>query len=108
MPARDPPAMSPELNSVPALISDSCDCPVLRSTIQRTIPPTKIGAVVAIGKYEPTANESDRIPHYSSVTEMNTPTRTRPQGRFWLRSPLMIVAIKVACGAGSDGDPIVM
>ena len=37
---------------------------------------------------------------------MNTPTSTSPHGRFWLSRPLMIVAISVACGAGSDGDPI--
>ncbi len=37
---------------------------------------------------------------------MNTPTRTSPQGRFWLRRPLMIVDINVACGAASDCDPI--
>ena len=39
-------------------------------------------------------------------TEMNTPTSTRPHGRFWLSSPLMIVAISVACGAGSAGEPM--
>ena len=44
------------------------------------------------------------MPHSSSVTEMNTPTSTSPQGRFWLNSPLIIVDIKVACGAGSDED----
>ena len=48
------------------------------------------------------------MPQSSSVTEMNTPTSTSPHGRFWLRSPLMIVAINVAWGAGSDVDPIVM
>ena len=106
MPASDPPAIRPELNSVPALISDSLVCPVLRSTYQRTTPPAKIGAVVAIGRYEPTANDSEWMPHSSSVTEMNTPTSTRPHGRFWLSSPLMIVAISVACGAASAGEPI--
>ena len=39
---------------------------------------------------------------------MKTPTSTRPHGRFWLSSPLMIVLISVACGAGSASDPIVM
>ena len=48
------------------------------------------------------------MPHSSSVIEMNTPTRTRPHGRFWLSSPLMIVAISVACGAGSAFEPIVI
>ena len=50
MPAIEPPAMRPELNSVPELISDSSATPVLRSTNQRTRPPTKMGAVVAIGR----------------------------------------------------------
>src|SRR6476659_575127 len=104
MPASDPPAINPELKRVPELISDSSARPVLRSTNHRTSPPTKIGAVVAIGRYDPTANESERMPHNSSVIEMNTPTRTRPHGRFWLRSPLMIVDISVACGAGSEAE----
>src|SRR5688572_4384084 len=72
------------------------------------MPPTKIGAVVWIGRYDPTANESDRMPHNSNVTEMKTPTRTRPHGRFWLSRPRMIVDISVACGAGSEPDPIVI
>ena len=55
-----------------------------------------MGAVVAIGRYDPTANESDRMPHNSSVTEMNTPTSTSPHGRFWLSRPRMIVDISVA------------
>ncbi len=50
MPASDPPAISPELKSVPELMSDSSAAPVLRSTYQRTRPPAKIGAVVAIGR----------------------------------------------------------
>ncbi len=50
MPASDPPAMRPELKSVPELMSDSLFTPVLRSTNQRTRPPAKIGAVVAMGK----------------------------------------------------------
>ena len=77
MPASRP-AIRPELKRVPLLISDSSFRPVLRSTHQRTTPPAKIGAVVAIGRYEPTANDSDRIPQSSSVTEMNTPTSTSP------------------------------
>ena len=108
MPASDPPAMRPELNSVPDPTSDSSATPVFRSTYARTRPPAKIGAVVAIGRYEPTANDSEWMPHSSSVIEMNTPTSTRPQGRFWLSRPLMIVAISVACGAGSASDPIVI
>ena len=50
MPAIEPPAISPELKSVPALTSDSCATPVFRSTHHRTRPPAKIGAVVAIGR----------------------------------------------------------
>ena len=98
--------MSPEAKSVPLLISDSSRWPLFRSTHQRTMPPTKIGAVVAIGRYDPTANDNEWMPHSSSVTEMKTPTRTRPHGRFWLRSPLMIVDMSVACGAGRAADPI--
>src|SRR4029453_13497264 len=98
--------MRPELKSVPELMSDSCVTPVFRSTYQRTMPPTKIGAVVAMAKYEQPEKKSERMPHSSRVIEMKTPTRTSPQGRFWLRSPLMIVDIKVACGAASDCDPM--
>ena len=65
-----------------------------------------MGAVVAIGRYAPTANDSEWIPQSSSVMAMNTPTSTRPQGRFWLRSPLMIVAISVACGAAMAWEPM--
>ena len=50
IPASDPPAIRPELNSVPELISDSCFSPVWRSTNHRTSPPAKIGAVVAMGR----------------------------------------------------------
>src|SRR5207237_314154 len=57
MPHNDPPAMRPELNSVPAPTSDSSFAPVFRSTYARTRPPTKIGAVVAMGRYEPTAHD---------------------------------------------------
>ena len=46
----EPPAIRPELKSVPELISDSLATPVLRSTAQRTTPPTKMGAVVAMGR----------------------------------------------------------
>ena len=80
MPVSDPPAISPELKSVPALMSESDVTPVLRSTNQRTRPPTKIGAVVAIGRYEPTANDSEWMPHSSSVIETKTPTSTSPHG----------------------------
>src|SRR5215467_1049516 len=96
MPHNDPPAIKPELKSVPELTSDSWGAPIFLSTYARTSPPTKIGAVVAIGRYEPTANDNERIPHSSSTTEMKTPTSTSPHGRFWLRSPLMIVAMRVA------------
>src|SRR4029450_11739451 len=107
MPASEPPAMSPELKSVPDPTSDSSACPVFRSTNQRTGPPAKVGGVVAIGRYDPTANDREWMPHSSSVIEMKTPTSTRPHGRFWLRSPLLIVDISVACGAGSAPEPIV-
>jgi hypothetical protein len=46
------------------------------------------------------------MPYSSSVTEMKTPTNTRPHGRLRLSSPLMMVAISVACGAGSDVEPM--
>src|SRR5829696_325431 len=108
MPASEPPAIRPEEKSVPDPTSDSSETPVLRSTNQRTRPPAKIGAVVAIGRYEPTANDSEWMPHNSSVIEMNTPTRTSPHGRFWLSRPLMIVDISVACGAGNAFEPMVI
>src|SRR5438067_2417453 len=44
MPHSEPPAMSPELNSVPAPISDSSCTPGLRSTNARTRPPAKTRA----------------------------------------------------------------
>src|SRR4029434_113811 len=106
IPASEPPAMSPELNKIPELSSDSSGLPLLRSTHARTRPPAKIGAVVAIGRYEPTAKDRDRIPHDTSAIERNTQITTNPHGRFWLRSPLMIVAINVACGAARSLDPM--
>src|SRR5262245_43334086 len=106
MPQIDPPAINPELNNVPELSSDSSWAPVARSTHHRVRPPTKIGAVVAIGRYDPTANDNEWIPQSSSVTEMKMPTSTRPHGRFWLRRPLMMVDIRVACGAAMGVEPI--
>ena len=50
MPASEPPAIRPELKSVPEPTSDSAALPVVRSTSARTTPPAKIGAVVAIGR----------------------------------------------------------
>ncbi len=46
----DPPAMRPELNSTPELRSDSPVLPERRSTHHRTMPPMKMGAVVAMGR----------------------------------------------------------
>src|SRR6266508_7032657 len=106
MPVIEPPAINPELNSTPALRSDSCGFPFVRSTHHLTSPPAKIGAVVAIGKYDPTAKVSERTPHNSSTAERKTPIKTSPHGRFWLRRPLMIVAISVACGAARFGEPM--
>ena len=80
--AIDPPAMSPELNSVPAPSSDSSFTPLLRSTYQRTSPPAKIGAVVATGRYAPTANDSEWMPHSSSVTGEEDADEDEPHGRF--------------------------
>src|SRR5438046_9283620 len=82
IPHSEPPAMRPELNSVPAPTSDSCATPVLRSTNARTRPPAKIGAVVAIGRDEPTAHDNEWMPHNASGTETDTPTRPRPHGRL--------------------------
>ena len=70
------------------------------------MPPMKIGAVVAIGRYAPTANDSEWTPHSSSVIAMNTPTSTSPQGSCWTSRPRMIVAISVACGAATSADPM--
>src|SRR5688500_11816122 len=66
---------SPELNSVPAPSSDSPAAALPRSTHHRTRPPAKIGAVVAIGRYEPTANDSDLMPHRSEehTSELQSP-----------------------------------
>src|SRR3954470_3183918 len=107
IPQSEPPAMSPELNTVPAPTSDSSATPVFLSTHHRTRPPAKIGAVVAIGRYDPTAKDNEWMPHNSSVTATNTPTSTSPHGRLWLSRPLMIVAISVAWGAAMLCDPIV-
>ena len=46
------------------------------------------------------------MPHNSRTSEMLTPHSTRPHGRFWLSNPLMMVDISVACGAGSDCEPM--
>ena len=69
-------------------------------------PPTKIGSVVDSGRYAPTANASERTPHSSMVTLMNTPTSTNCQSRFLASSPLMSVAMSVPCGAGNFSEPM--
>ncbi len=46
------------------------------------------------------------MPQSSSVMVMNTPASTRPHGRSCASSPLISVAISVACGAGSACEPI--
>src|SRR4029453_9159342 len=45
-------------------------------------------------------------PQSPSTIETLAPQSTSPHGRFWLSKPRMIVDISVACGAGSDCDPI--
>ena len=59
IPQIEPPAIRPELKRVPAPRSDSSCTPLRRSTHHRTMPPAKMGAVVAIGRYTPTANDNE-------------------------------------------------
>ena len=70
------------------------------------MPPTKIASVVAIDKYDPTANVSDRIPISSTAITRNTPSSTSPHGSFCCRIPLITVAISRACGAAAFSLPI--
>src|SRR5207245_6952762 len=49
------------LYAVPAPTSDSSFRPVRFSTYARTRPPANIGAVVAMGRYDPTRSEERRV-----------------------------------------------
>ena len=95
----------PRLNSVPDPTSDSSLAPVFLDVVADE-PAGKDRGRGRNRQYEPTANDSEWIPHSSRVMAMHTPTSTRPHGRFWLSSPLMIVDISVACGAGSAFEPM--
>jgi hypothetical protein len=58
-----------------------------------------MGALVEMGRYTPTAKGRADTPHSSSIREMNTPSRTRSHGSFWVRMPSMISAKSCALGA---------
>ena len=70
------------------------------------MPPIQIGNVVESGRYAPTAQESACAPAICAMKARATPTRTGAQGRLFASRPLMIVAIRVACGAASFGPPM--
>ena len=89
MPADRAAGDQPELKSVPAPSSDSsrhaasCAPPTTR-----TSPPAKIGAVVAIGRYEPTANDSEWMPHSSSVIDDEHADQHEPPRQVLAEQPL--------------------
>ena len=64
------------------------------------MPPTKMGALLEMGRYTPTAKGSEDTPHSSSISAMKTPTSTRSHGSFWVRMPSMMSAKSCALGAG--------
>jgi len=98
--------MRPELASAPLETSPSPPArSERRSTSHRMSPPKKMGAVVASGRYAPTAKLRLRTPSSSTTHTMNTPNSTSPQGRFWFRMPLTTVLISTACGAGKFAEP---
>ena len=84
IPAIDPPAIKPDDNSTPGLVSDSAaDLPVAaRSTSQRMMPPKKMGNEAAKGRYTPTANGREETWQSSSRMAMKAPMITRIQGSF--------------------------
>jgi len=54
----------------------------LRSTSQRTMPPTKIGAEADSGKYTPTANACAGTSDICNTTAIVTPTSTSAHGNW--------------------------
>ena len=81
-------------------------CSIAWSTIQRTTPPTKIASVVAIDRYAPTANVSDRTPSSSTTITSATPSSTSAHGSLRDRIPLITVAISRPCGAAAFSLPM--
>jgi hypothetical protein len=70
------------------------------------MPPQKIARVVCSPRYEPTANDSDRIPSSSTAMTRKTPIATRRHGSRWFRMPVMTVAISRPCGAAALSLPM--
>ena len=81
-------------------------CSMARSTIQRITPPTKMASVVAMERYAPTANVSERTPSSSTTITSATPSSTSVHGNLRERMPLMTVAIRRPCGAAARSLPI--
>ena len=77
-----------------------------RSTIQRITPPTKMASVVAMERYAPTANVSERTPSSSTTMTSATPSSTSVHGSLRERMPLMTVAIRRPCGAAAFSLPM--
>ena len=100
IPVMAPPAINPELNKAPGPTSESSLVLDFLSTKYFTNPPIKIGEVLDKGKYTPTANASELIPHNSTTAEIAIPAITNPQGKSWLNNPFITVDINNACGAG--------
>jgi len=59
-----------------------------------------IGIVVDSGRYRPTANDNDLTPQSSIHHRDRHAGEDQAQGRSCASRPRMIVAIRLACGAG--------
>ena len=70
------------------------------------MPPQKMASVVPMERYDPTAKDNERTPSSSTAITVKTPSITRPQGSFWLKIPLITVAINRACGAAAFSLPM--
>src|SRR5262249_17227656 len=82
IPVMAPPAISPELNSEPELISDSAaEDFFLLSTNHFTSPPIQMGDVVDSGRYAPTAKARALTPHNSTTAEIPIPTIIKLHGK---------------------------
>ena len=106
MPVSDPPAIRPELKSVPALSSESDVSPVLRSTHHRTSAADEdrrgggdrqVRADGERQRVDAAQLERDRDEHAD---------QHQPHGSCWSSRPRMSVAISVACGAATCAEPM--
>ena len=98
IPTRPSPAIIPEQQSTPLLITLSLFAfpSYTFSKIRRRIPPTIMQAESSIGRYKPIAKGRTGIDSSSTIIAINTPINTNVHGRFPPITPSTIIFIKVA------------